>query len=305
MRQWLKKLDDLDCDCVLQYEYLLGRKLAGRDEYAEIDGQVDEMILEWTSRGAFFAAYPELKAYAKTPAKEQCERQTASPENKYAGMLPAVPKPGCRGYYPVTSREEWEALPALYKAMEWTPAPDIRDNGRLKAVKGVIFDVAYLKPYGIRAKVTVHPEDVQSILFCSFEQQDCHLYSVCGVELEGGSRLPAKWLQDTTTGAFGIFANDVCVGRQGGFQGYIPEHIHRTKDGSFSFDFQYGVGKTVHYALHNPFPPAPKRISLEEQISRLESQKPDLPSVSQAKDSISVSAPVHRQTEGYDRENSR
>ena len=65
MRDWLKTLDEIDRDCVHQYEYLLGRKLKSYDEYHEIDSEVDEMILEFESRKEFFEQYPELKRYRK------------------------------------------------------------------------------------------------------------------------------------------------------------------------------------------------------------------------------------------------
>ena len=63
MRDWLKSLDEIDRDCVHRYEYLFGRKLKDRNEYSEIDAQVDEMILEFDSRKEFFEAYPALKKY--------------------------------------------------------------------------------------------------------------------------------------------------------------------------------------------------------------------------------------------------
>ena len=63
MRDWISRLDEIDRDCVRRYEYLLGRKLNGYSEYHEIDGKVDEMILEWESRKDFFKAYPELVVY--------------------------------------------------------------------------------------------------------------------------------------------------------------------------------------------------------------------------------------------------
>jgi hypothetical protein len=65
MRDWLKDLDEIDRDCVHQYEYLLGRKLKGYNEYVEIDKQVDEMVLEHESRKDFYKIYPELKKYKK------------------------------------------------------------------------------------------------------------------------------------------------------------------------------------------------------------------------------------------------
>lgn len=67
MREWLKGLDQIDIDCIHQYEYLLDRKLNGYEEYHEIDQQVDEMVLEWESRKEFFKAYPNLERYKIHP----------------------------------------------------------------------------------------------------------------------------------------------------------------------------------------------------------------------------------------------
>lgn len=64
-RYWLDDLDQIDADCILQYEYLLGRKLESYDEYIEIDNQVDEIILEWDNREEFFECYSELEKYRK------------------------------------------------------------------------------------------------------------------------------------------------------------------------------------------------------------------------------------------------
>ena len=63
MRDWLKDVDEIDRDCIHKYEYLFGRKLKDYNEYSEIDGQVDEMILEFKSKKEFYKAYPELKKY--------------------------------------------------------------------------------------------------------------------------------------------------------------------------------------------------------------------------------------------------
>jgi len=171
----------------------------------------------------------------------------------YDGMLPADPKPGKLGYYPVSGKQEWEVLPDLYKVMEWSPIKDPHNNGQLRAVKSVEFDVLHMEPYGIHAKVSVHPQDVQKILFCNFKDTDCHLYTVSGIELEGGTRLSAKWYQDSMTGAFAIMANHQYVGMQGGFGGYIPEHIQKLETGEFRYDWKVGEGKTAHYTFSNPF----------------------------------------------------
>lgn len=70
MREWVKNLDEIDQDCVHQYEYLLGRQLKDRAEYVEIDSKVMEMILEFETREDFFEYYPELKQYANPAALE-------------------------------------------------------------------------------------------------------------------------------------------------------------------------------------------------------------------------------------------
>lgn len=171
----------------------------------------------------------------------------------YEGILPAQAKPGYRGYYPVKSREEWDELPNLYKVMEWEQVKDPYDKGKLKAVKAVIFDVPHMEPYGISAKVSVHPQEVQKILFCQFDRPACHLYSISGIELEGGHKLPAKWLQDTVSGAFGVMCGDHIVARQGGFGGYIPERVEKLEDGTFQFDFISDSKKMAFYTLSNPF----------------------------------------------------
>lgn len=172
----------------------------------------------------------------------------------YEGLLPEVPANGKRGYYPVCSAKEWDELPLPYKVMEWSPVKDYRDKGQLKAVKAVIFDVTYMEPYKISAKVSVHPSEVQKILFCLHKDPQCLLYSVCGIELEGGTQLGAKWLQDSISGAFGICAGGQYVGQQGGFRGLIPEKVQRKEDGSFEYEWhKQGATKSSHYELSNPF----------------------------------------------------
>lgn len=171
----------------------------------------------------------------------------------YKDMLPKEEKAGKLGYYPVSNYEEWETLPDLYKTMEWEPVKDPHNTKMRSAVKAVIFDVPFIEPYGIRGKVSVHPQDVQKILFCLFKDTQCHLYTISAVELENGRRIPAEWLQDSILGAFCIKAGGEYIAKQGGFGGFIPEHINKTEDGSFKFDFRYGEGKTTHYTLLNPF----------------------------------------------------
>lgn len=65
MREWLRNTEEIDKDCILQWEYLLNRKLNDFNEYHILDGMIDEMILEWRSRPEFFKQYPELERYKK------------------------------------------------------------------------------------------------------------------------------------------------------------------------------------------------------------------------------------------------
>lgn len=171
----------------------------------------------------------------------------------YAGLLPKEPLKGKQGFYPVCNAEEWEKLPLPYKVMQWEPVPDYKDQGRPKKVKAVTFDVTFLEPYKVSAKVSVHPQEVQKILFCLYDRTDCHLYSICGIELEGGTRLGAKWLQDSVSGAFGIVTNGQFVAQQGGFRGFIPERVFVNKSGEFEYNWNFPGGKTAFYELSNPF----------------------------------------------------
>ena len=112
MREWVWELDEIDRDCVFQYEQLLGRQLKDRAEYTEIDGQVDEMILEWDSRKEFFAAYPKLIKYAAI------EAITPSVEKEEEGNFMELVRDNVK--------VEWVALgEGLYGDYNWTIPDDI------------------------------------------------------------------------------------------------------------------------------------------------------------------------------------
>ena len=175
-------------------------------------------------------------------------------------FLPKVAKEGKRGYYPVATYQEWEELPAVYKAMEWSPieVDKMSYNGKFVKektfVKNVVFDT-YLPQLSTSAKVSVHRQEVQQILFCLHNSTDCHLYTVCEVEFENGVRWGAKWVQDNETGAFAIVCHGRYVGMQGGFLRTVPANIEETEDG---FEYKQGYNcygsKTInHYQYLNPF----------------------------------------------------
>lgn len=69
-RDWVENLDDIDKDCVEQYEFLFGRQLKDWAEYHEIDGHVAEMILDYHTAEEFFGDYPELKRYIQGPHED-------------------------------------------------------------------------------------------------------------------------------------------------------------------------------------------------------------------------------------------
>lgn len=182
-------------------------------------------------------------------------------------MLPKVPIRGHIGYYPVCNAKEWDDLPDLYKAMEWFPVEVYNvEHGRRETsvVEYVEFDVVYLEPYKISAKVRVHVENVQKLLFCLFLDTQCHLHSICGVVFENGVRYPAEWRQDTTTGAFGVYAGGKQVGAQGGYLGFIPSKIEMTDNGfhpskaektdsGFRWKYSAPCAGRCHYDVGNPF----------------------------------------------------
>lgn len=174
----------------------------------------------------------------------------------YENMMPTKPIDGHLGFYPVCNAEEWENLPNVYKAMEWFPIEVYNTRWHKKettVVEKVIFDVIFLRPYKVSARVEVHVQEVQSILFCSHEGiPDCHLYTICAVKFANGEEWGAEWKQDTKTGAFAVYAGGKKVGEQGGFLGFVPENIEKAEDG---WKWR-GVGNyngRCHYALMNPF----------------------------------------------------
>ena len=173
----------------------------------------------------------------------------------YDGMLPKKYNKNKLGYYPVTSYEEWEELPKVYKAMEWFPI-EVYDRFLKRKEKTVAeyieFDVTYMKPYKIRATVKVHVQEIQKILFCLYKDHDCHLYSISGVVFANGERWGAKWVQDRTTGAYAIVSCGHYIGMQGGYMGFIPNQIERTEDG-FKWKGCGNRGNRCHYEVMNPF----------------------------------------------------
>lgn len=170
---------------------------------------------------------------------------------RYDGFLPKEQVNGKRGYYPVTSEEQWKELPDVYKAMEWFPIHVLNIRTRHKeptVAEYIEFDVHYLEPYKINATVKVHVQDVHKILFCSHKETQCLLYSISGVIFRNGERRDAKWMQDSITGAYEIVSNGKCIGKQGGYMGFIPSNIEKREDG-FHWTGQSVDGKYCYYNI--------------------------------------------------------
>ena len=172
-------------------------------------------------------------------------------------LFPSKPIDGHIGYYPVCNAKEWDELPFVYKAMEWFPIEVYNDKQfhckkELTVPEYVVFDVVYATPYRISAEVIVHVQEVQKILFCLFENPQFHLYTISDVIFSNGVKYPAKWTQDSRTGAFAVWACDRLVGKQGGYSGFVPCHIEETEDG-FKYTGYVPGQNRCHVQLTNPF----------------------------------------------------
>jgi hypothetical protein len=71
IRRWIYQGDEFDRDCILKFEYILGRKLRDFEEYRNLDSHLGEMVIEYRGRKDFFAEYPEMKKYKTEFCKEK------------------------------------------------------------------------------------------------------------------------------------------------------------------------------------------------------------------------------------------
>lgn len=169
-------------------------------------------------------------------------------------FLPKEPIKGHRGYYPVCNKAEWDALPAVYKAMEWYPVdvynPYLHRNEKT-IPEYIEFEVIFLDAYKTRGIFRVHVQEVQKILFCSVDS-DIHLHSICGVVFANGERWGAEWKQDSKTGAFAVYASGKLIGMQGGYLGHIPSNIEETEDG-FKWKGIVNTNTRCHYTSLSPW----------------------------------------------------
>ncbi len=136
-------------------------------------------------------------------------------------FLPETPIKGRIGYYPSMTAEEYRALPLPMRCATWDAD-----------IEAVIFET-FFSDYGTRARVVVHPEQAFKCLF-RHSETDTQLYSVIGVQ-KAGKMYYAKWLQDTTTGAFAIvngYGN--AYGKQGGYRGHVPANCKKNEEGKWT-----------------------------------------------------------------------
>ena len=164
------------------------------------------------------------RAGADSAAGKELFNMTQFNNELYAGFLPEAGDArfeGKRGFYPAMTAEEYRALPLPMKCATW----DAR-------VQYVIFD-SYFRDYELSGKVEVHAENAFKALF-RHSETDTQLYSVCAVRLFDGTRVAAKWVQDSVSGAFRIVTTSGNVlGTQGGFRGHIPENCKKRDDGTW------------------------------------------------------------------------
>ena len=62
-RSWIYDGDEFDIECILKFEYILGRKLRDFEEYLNLDSHLDGMVIEYAGRKDFYADHPEMKKY--------------------------------------------------------------------------------------------------------------------------------------------------------------------------------------------------------------------------------------------------
>lgn len=62
MRDWLKPVDEIDRDCIHQWEKLLRIKFQSYDEYSEVDGLIEDMILDYENKKELKMEYPNIES---------------------------------------------------------------------------------------------------------------------------------------------------------------------------------------------------------------------------------------------------
>ena len=74
-REWIYEGDEFDRECILKFEYILGRKLKDFKEYENLDSYLDGMVIEYAGRKDFFADYPDMRKYKTEFCLEEKKRK--------------------------------------------------------------------------------------------------------------------------------------------------------------------------------------------------------------------------------------
>ena len=61
MRTWLKPVDEIDRDCIHQWEKLLKIKFNSYDEYSNVDELIEDMILDYDTKSELKKDYPNIE----------------------------------------------------------------------------------------------------------------------------------------------------------------------------------------------------------------------------------------------------
>lgn len=94
-RSWIKKVSEIDRDCILQWENFLNIRFFSYEEYAKVDKLIDEMVLEYDSISNLTETYPDILTQIST--------QLNIPEEAFAEELIVI------------SKEKWDSIYSDYK----------------------------------------------------------------------------------------------------------------------------------------------------------------------------------------------
>ena len=157
-------------------------------------------------------------------------------------MLPAEELPGRRGYYPVCSKEEWDMLPDLYKAVTWFPSSRVY-NEKSKTIEtsrpmNAVFNTVYEYFYGCQCSMAVPIENAVQIHMCLLPSESIFAgSSLTGIQFENGTIYAAEKKEDYKTRAMVIYCSGQHLAMQGSFMGHVPDGVsYREEKGGWLYD---------------------------------------------------------------------
>lgn len=61
IREWLRPVDEIDRDCIHQWEKLFGIKFRSYEDYSEIDSWIEDMILDYDTKAELIDEYLNIE----------------------------------------------------------------------------------------------------------------------------------------------------------------------------------------------------------------------------------------------------